>query len=176
MNFIETKLQGAFIIEPERREDARGFFARVFCAEEFGAHGLEINLVQCSISFSKECGTLRGMHRQVAPYEEVKLVRCTRGAIYDVALDLRPASPTFKQWIGTELTSENRRMMYVPRGFAHGFLTLENNCEVFYQMSEFYHGENERGIRWDDPTFNIVWPAQVKVISEKDRNIKDFSV
>jgi dTDP-4-dehydrorhamnose 3,5-epimerase len=116
------------------------------------------------------------MHLQVAPYEEVKLVRCTRGAIYDVALDLRSASPTYKQWTGTQLTSENRRMMYVPRGFAHGFLTLENNCEVFYQMSEFYHGENERGIRWDDPAFNIVWPAQVKNISEKDRNIKDFSV
>jgi dTDP-4-dehydrorhamnose 3,5-epimerase len=175
MQFQETRLQGAFIIEPERKEDVRGFFARVFCVEEFGAHGLETNLVQCSISFSKQRATLRGMHCQVAPYEEVKLVRCTRGAIYDVVLDLRPASPTFKQWTGTELTGENRRMMYVPRGFAHGFLTLENNCEVFYQMSEFYHSENERGVRWDDPAFGIVWPAQVKIISEKDRNIKDFT-
>jgi dTDP-4-dehydrorhamnose 3,5-epimerase len=175
MNFTETRLQGAFIVEPERKEDARGFFARMFCVEEFGAHGLETKLVQCSISFSKQRQTLRGMHCQVAPYEEVKLVRCTRGAIYDVVLDLRPASPTFKQWTGAELTSQNRRMMYVPRGFAHGFLTLEDNCEVFYQMSEFYHSENERGIRWDDPAFGIVWPAQVKIISEKDCNIKDFT-
>jgi dTDP-4-dehydrorhamnose 3,5-epimerase len=175
MNFTETKLQGAFIVEPERREDARGFFARVFCVEEFEAHGLETKLVQCSISFSKQRQTLRGMHCQVAPYQEVKLVRCTRGAVYDVVLDLRPASPTFKQWTGIELTSENRRMMYVPRGFAHGFLTLEDNCEVFYQMSEFYHSENERGVRWDDPAFGIVWPAQAIIISEKDRNIKDFT-
>jgi dTDP-4-dehydrorhamnose 3,5-epimerase len=175
MNFTETRLQGAFIVEPERKEDARGFFARMFCVEEFGAHGLETKLVQCSISFSKQRQTLRGMHCQVAPYEEVKLVRCTRGAIYDVVLDLRPASPTFKQWTGAELTSQNRRMMYVPRGFAHGFLTLEDNCEVFYQMSEFYHSENERGVRWDDPAFGIVWPAQVQIISEKDRNIKDYT-
>jgi dTDP-4-dehydrorhamnose 3,5-epimerase len=174
MQFLETRLQGAFIIEPEPKEDARGFFARVFCVEEFGVHELETNLVQCSISFSKQRGTLRGMHCQTAPYEEVKVVRCTRGAVYDVVVDLRPASTTFKQWVGAELTSENHRMMYVPKGFAHGFLTLENNCEVFYQMSAFYHSENERGVRWDDPTFGIVWPAQIKIISEKDRNIMDF--
>jgi dTDP-4-dehydrorhamnose 3,5-epimerase len=176
MLFLETRLKDVFIIEPARIEDERGFFARVFCVEEFGAHGLETNLVQCSISFSKQRGTLRGMHSQVAPYEEVKVVRCTRGAIYDVAVDLRPASSTFKQWVGAELTGENRRMLYVPKGFAHGFLTLENNCEVFYQMSEFFHSESERGVRWDDPAFGIIWPSKVKIISEKDRNIKDFNV
>ena len=174
MNFTETRLQGAFIIEPERREDARGFFARVFCVDEFGAHGLEINLVQCSISFNKQMGTLRGMHFQTFPHEEVRLVRCTTGAVYDVVVDLRPDSPTFKQWMAEVLTSENRRMMYVPRGFAHGFLTLENNCEVLYQMSEFYHNENAGGVRWNDPAFGIEWPAQVKLISERDRTFKDF--
>jgi dTDP-4-dehydrorhamnose 3,5-epimerase len=175
MHFLETKLQGAFIIEPERKEDERGFFARVFCVEEFGALGLETNLVQCSISFSKQRGTLRGMHYQTAPHEEVKLVRCTRGAVYDVMLDLRANSPTFKQWVGVKLTSENRLMVYVPRGFAHGFLTLENNCEFFYQMSEYYHHEHEGGVRWNDPAFGIQWSGPVQVISEKDRSIKDFT-
>jgi dTDP-4-dehydrorhamnose 3,5-epimerase len=176
MLFLETRLQGAFIIEPERKEDERGFFARVFCVEEFGAHGLETNLVQCSISYNKQMGTLRGMHFQTFPHEEVRLVRCTSGAIYDVMLDLRPDSPTFKQWVAEVLTSENRRMMYVPRGFAHGFLTLENNCEVLYQMSEFYHGENAGGVRWDDPAFGIEWSAPVQLISERDRTFKDFKL
>lgn len=176
MLFLETRLQGAFIIEPERKEDERGFFARVFCVEEFGAHGLETNLVQCSISYNKQMGTLRGMHFQTFPHEEVRLVRCTSGAIYDVMLDLRPDSPTFKQWVAEVLTSENRRMMYVPRGFAHGFLTLENNCEVLYQMSEFYHAENAGGVRWDDPAFGIEWSAPVQLISERDRTFKDFKL
>ncbi|MGD0002801.1 MAG: dTDP-4-dehydrorhamnose 3,5-epimerase [Anaerolineaceae bacterium] len=176
MHFLRTGLPGVFIIEPERKEDERGFFARVFCEEEFGAYGLETNLVQCSISFNKQRGTLRGMHYQAAPYEEVRLVRCTMGAVYDVVLDLQPDSPTLKQWIAAELTSENRRMVYVPKGFAHGFLTLENSCEVFYQMSEFYHHENAGGVRWDDPAFGIQWPAPVQLISERDRSFKDFSI
>ena len=174
MHFFGTRLPGVFIIEPERKEDDRGFFARVFCVDEFGAQGLETNLVQCSISFNKQQGTLRGMHFQSAPQEEVRLVRCTMGAVYDVVLDLRPDSPAFKQWIAAELTDENRRMVYIPKGLAHGFLTLENNCEVFYQMSEFYHHENAHGVRWDDPAFAIQWPAPVQLISERDRSFKDF--
>ena len=176
MLFQETRLQGALIIQPERKEDERGFFARVFCVEEFEAHGLETRLVQCSISYNKQMGTLRGMHFQTFPYQEVRLVRCTAGAIYDVLLDLRPESPTFKQWKAEVLTGENRRMLYVPKGFAHGFLTLENNCEVFYQMSEFYYGENSSGVRWNDPAFGIEWPAPVQLISEKDRTFMDFKL
>jgi dTDP-4-dehydrorhamnose 3,5-epimerase len=176
MHFLETKLQGAFIIEPERKEDERGFFARVFCMEEFGAHGLETNLAQCSISFNKQRGTLRGLHYQAAPHEEVRLLRCTMGAVYDVLLDLRPNSPTFKQWIGAELTSENRRMAYVPKGFAHGFISLANDCEVFYQISEAYHPESICGVRWDDPVFSIEWPFRPAVISFKDRSYPLFGV
>ena len=176
MIFIETKLKGAFIIEPERLEDERGFFARTWCRREFEAHGLNSRLVQCSISFNKRRGTLRGMHYQVAPYEEARLVRCTMGAIYDVALDLRPASLTFKQWTAVELTADNRRMLYIPEGLAHGFQTLEDNTEVFYQMSEFYYPEHARGVRWNDPTFNILWPAAHKrIISAKDQQYEDFT-
>ncbi len=168
MIFSETKLAGAFIIEPERLEDERGFFARTWCQREFEAHGLNPRLVQCSISFNRKKATLRGMHYQVAPYEEAKLVRCTRGAIYDVIVDLRPESPTFKQWVGVELTVENRRMLYIPEGVAHGFQTLADNTEVFYQMSEFYHPESARGVRWDDPEFGIEWPMTPTAISDKD--------
>jgi len=169
--FIETKLKGAFIIEPERLEDERGFFARTWCQREFAAHGLNPRLVQCNISFNKKKGTLRGMHYQVAPYEEAKLVRCTMGAIYDVIIDLRPDSPTFRQWITVELTAKNRRMLYIPEGFAHGFQTLVDSTEVFYQMSEFYHPECARGIRWDDPVFGIEWPPErERLISLKDQN------
>jgi len=175
MLFLETSLQGAFIIEPERKEDERGFFARVFCVEEFEAHGLDTRLVQCSISYNKQKGTLRGMHFQTFPHEEVRLVRCTTGAVYDVVLDLRSGSPTFKRWIAEVLTSENRRMMYVPRGFAHGFLTLENNCEVLYQMSESYHPEAAQGVRWDDPAFGIQWPIPLSIISDKDLNYQAFN-
>lgn len=174
MIFIETKLKGAFIIEPEPIEDERGFFARTFCQEEFKAHGLNFRVVQCNISFNKERGTLRGMHYQIAPYQEAKLVRCTRGAIYDVIIDLRPESPTFKQWIAVELTAENRRMLYVPEGFAHGFQTLEDNTEVFYMMSEFYHPECARGVRWNDPAFGIEWAIAVTIISAKDRKYPNF--
>lgn len=168
MRFTETALKGAFIIEPDRIEDERGFFARTFCRQEFEKHGLNPNLVQCSVSFNTKKGTVRGMHYQTKPHEEARLVRCTRGAMYDVILDLRGDSPTFKQWISVELTAENRTMVYIPEGFAHGFQTLEDNTEVFYQMSEFYHPECARGARWDDPVFGIVWPIDKKTVSRKD--------
>jgi len=174
MVFIETELKGVYIIEPERIKDERGFFARTWCKREFEAHGLNPNLVQCSISFNKKKGTLRGMHYQIAPYEETKLVRCTMGAIYDVIVDLIPESKTFKQWISIELTSENRKMLYIPEGLAHGFLTLTDNTEVFYQMSESYMPEYAKGVRWDDPAFGIHWPIDILVISKKDRQFPDF--
>lgn len=169
MIFTETKLKGAYVIELERIEDERGFFARSWCQKEFEEHGLNSRLVQCNISFNKKKGTLRGMHYQAGPYEEAKLVRCTRGAIYDVIIDLRPDSDTFKQWIAEELSAKNQKMLYIPEGFAHGFQTLENDSEVFYQMSEFYHPECARGVRWDDPTFRIIWPPDNKrIISTRD--------
>jgi dTDP-4-dehydrorhamnose 3,5-epimerase len=170
MIFTETKLKGAFIIEPEKLEDDRGFFARTFCQKEFAAYGLNTNFVQCNISFNKKKGTLRGMHYQVAPHQEVKLVRCTRGAIYDAIIDLRPGSSTCKQWVAVELTATNCRMLYIPEGFAHGFQTLEDNTEVFYQMSEFYYPESARGVRWDDPELNIEWPYCLPILSDKDRS------
>ena len=171
MIFTETKLKGAFVLEPERQEDERGFFARTFCQKEFEAHGLNPRLVQCNISFNKKKGTLRGMHYQAAPYEEAKLVRCTMGAIYDVIIDLRPQSPTYKQWIAEELSAENRKMLYIPGGFAHGFQTLEDNTEVFYQMSGYYAPEHATGVRWDDPTFGIKWPPErERLILLKDQD------
>ena len=175
MIFTETRLKGAFIIQPEKLEDERGFFARTWCKREFETHGLNSNLVQCNISFNKKRGTLRGMHYQVAPHEEAKLVRCTMGGIYDVIIDLMPNSKTFKQWISVELTAENRKMIYIPEGFAHSLLTLDHNTEVFYQMSEPYAPECARGVRWNDPAFDIVWPAGVAVISEKDKHYPDFT-
>ncbi len=175
MIFTETKLKGTFIVEPERLEDERGFLARTFCVEEYEVHGRNRRLVQCNISFNRTKGTLRGMHFQAAPCEEAKLVRCTVGAIYDMAVDVRPDSPTFKQWVAVELTADNRKMLYIPEGFAHGFQTLEDNTEVFYQVSEFYHPESERGVRWDDPAFGIVWPAAGKrIISAKDQQCRTF--
>ena len=175
MIFKEAKLRGAYIIEPERLEDERGFFARVFCQEEFQAHGLHFPVVQCNISYSKKKGTLRGMHYQIAPYQEAKLVRCTRGAIYDVIIDLRPDSPTFKQWLATDLTAENERMVYIPVGFAHGFQACEDGSEIFYHMSEFYHPEAARGVRWNDPAFQISWPSvEQRIISARDKNCPDF--
>jgi dTDP-4-dehydrorhamnose 3,5-epimerase len=174
MIFTETKLKGAFIIELELRKDERGFFARTWCRKEFEAHGLVRQMVQANVSFNRKKGTLRGMHYQVAPYEEAKLVRCTRGAIYDVGIDLRPDSPTYKQWVGVELTSENYQMIYVPENFAHGFITLEDNTEVTYQVSEFYSPGSERGICYNDPAFGIKWPIQVEVISEKDKTWQDY--
>lgn len=175
MFFKETRLKSAYIIDIERFEDQRGFFARSWCQKEFEDHGLNPRLVQCSISFNVRKGTLRGMHYQTKPFEEAKLVRCTRGAIHDVIIDIRPDSSTFREWVGFMLTADNRRSLYVPEGFAHGFLTLEDNTEVFYQMSEFYAPEYGRGFRWNDPFFVIEWPSNVQVISDRDRSYADFT-
>ncbi|MDZ5724897.1 dTDP-4-dehydrorhamnose 3,5-epimerase [Acetobacterium sp. K1/6] len=170
MVFNEMPLKGAYVIELEKIEDERGFFARSWCMEEFKKYGLSSQLVQLSISYNKRKGTLRGMHYQIRPYEEDKLVRCTQGAIYDVIADLRPNSVTYKQWISIELTSENRKTIYIPKGFAHGYQTLVDNTEVLYQMTEFFHPECARGFRWDDPIYNIIWPIEERITSDKDRN------
>jgi len=175
MIFTETKLKGAFILELEKLEDERGFFARTWCRQEFSKYGLNPNLVQCSVSFNHKLGTLRGMHYQIAPYEEAKLLQCIAGAIYDVVIDLRCDSPTFTEWIAVELTAENHRMLYVPENFAHGFQTLKDNTEVFYQISQFHAPEYARGIRWDDPAFGIHWPDTTRIISDRDATYPDFS-
>jgi dTDP-4-dehydrorhamnose 3,5-epimerase len=159
----------------EKHADHRGFFARTFCEREFECHGLNPRYVQCSVSFNLCAGTLRGMHFQVAPFEEAKLVRCSRGSIYDVIIDLRPESPTFKQHFGLELSAENGKMLYVPEGFAHGFQTLEDNTEIFYQISQFYSPEHARGVRWNDPSFGIKWPAAERTILERDQSYADFA-
>ena len=174
MFFSETALKGAFVIEPERHEDFRGFFARTFCRREFAEHGLEPDVEQSSISFNPRIGTLRGMHYQAAPCEEVKLVRCTMGRIYDVIIDLRPDSSTHRKHFAVELSAENRKMLYIPRGFAHGFQTLEDNAEVLYQMSDTYSPEHARGVRWNDPAFGIAWPAAERIIHERDQSYPDF--
>jgi dTDP-4-dehydrorhamnose 3,5-epimerase len=174
--FTETELRGAFVIELERLEDERGFFARSWCQQEFEAHGLNPKVVQCNISFNRNHGTVRGMHYQEAPYEEARLVRCTSGAIYDVIVDLRPGSSAYLRHVAVSLTAENRKMLYVPEGFAHGFQTLADNTEVLYQMSEFYNPNAARGVRWNDPALGIRWPEPVRVISEKDRSYPDLDV
>jgi dTDP-4-dehydrorhamnose 3,5-epimerase len=174
MLFTETSLSPAFIVDVVRREDHRGFFARSWCQREFEARGLNARLVQCNVSHNRRKGTLRGMHYQVAPHSEAKLVRCTAGAIYDVIIDLRPESPTFREYFGVVLSAENRRAVYVPENFAHGFLTLTDDSEVLYQMSEFYEPAAGRGVRWNDPAFGIVWPEEVAVISERDRDYQDY--
>ena len=174
MQFLATSLPGFFEIRVEPRVDNRGFFARSWCEQEFAAHGLNPKVVQCNISFNARKGTLRGMHFQIAPHAEAKLVRCTRGSVYDVTLDLRPDSPTYRQWVGLTLTAEDRNMAYIPEGCAHGFITLEDDTEVFYQMSEVYDSESARGVRWNDPAFGIVWPAQVEIISQRDGGYVDF--
>jgi len=176
VKFTETPLKGAYLIQPEPNSDERGFFARTWCMREFGAHGLETRLVQCNISYNRKKGTLRGMHYQAAPFEEDKLVRCTRGAIYDVIIDLRRNSESFGEHFGVALTAENRTMIHIPKGFAHGFLTVEDDAEVLYQMSEFYTPECARGFRWNDPAFDIEWPGEVQVISGKDRSYPDFDL
>jgi dTDP-4-dehydrorhamnose 3,5-epimerase len=175
MLFTQTGLQNSFIIEPERLEDERGFFARTWCQQEFSDRGLDSRLAQCSISFNHKKGTLRGMHFQLPPFAETKLVRCTQGAIFDVAIDLRQDSGTFLQWVGVELTAENHKALYIPKGFAHGFQTLADNTEVFYQISEVYAPEYARGVRWDDPIFKITWPEPVCIISDRDRNYQNYS-
>jgi dTDP-4-dehydrorhamnose 3,5-epimerase len=174
MRFLETRISGVFEVHLEPKYDERGFFARAWCQREFESHGLNARLVQCDVSVSTRKGTLRGLHYQAAPFAETKLVRCTGGGVYDVVVDLRPQSRTFKSWTSVVLTAENRIALYVPEGCAHGFLTLEDQCEVFYQMSEFYNPGSARGVRWDDPAFQIDWPGKVEVISERDRTYPNF--
>lgn len=174
MKFIETKIKDSFIVELEPIEDSRGFFARSFCRREFEAHGLDPCVNQCGVSVNPKKGTLRGMHYQDDPYAESKLIRCIRGAVYDVALDLRADSATFKEWVAVELSADNRRSVYIPAGCAHGFLTLEDDTEVAYQMSQFHMPDYARGVRWNDPAFGIVWPDKVRIISDKDREYPDF--
>lgn len=173
MIFTETKIKGVYIIEPELLTDERGFFTRSFCKEEFQKHGLETDIVQCNISYNKKKGTLRGMHYQAPPFEEAKIISCTKGSIYDVVIDLRRDSPTCCRWVAIELTEKNFKMMYIPKGCAHGFQTMEENTIVYYQMTEFFHPERAKGIRWDDPVFLIDWPIKNKIIiSDKDQIFK----
>lgn len=176
MRFTETQIQGAYIIDPERIEDERGFFARSWDRHEFETRGLNSSLAQCNISYNTRRGTLRGMHYQADPHQETKLVRCTAGAIYDVIIDLRPSSPTLRQWLAIELSAANRRMLYIPPGCAHGFQTLEDHSEVFYQMAEFYAPSYARGVRWNDPAFEIVWPEAPQMIADRDQAYPDFGI
>ena len=175
MIFLESRLRGAFVVELEKNEDNRGFFARSWCEKEFLALNLDPAITQCNISFNRSKGTLRGMHYQAAPFAEAKLVRCTAGSVYDVIIDLRPDSATYKQHVVEVLSADNHKMMYVPAGFAHGFQTLEDNTEVFYQMSQFYSPEHARGVRYNDPAFGISWVVSDVVISDRDRDYPDFS-
>ena len=174
MIFKEARLKGAYVIELEQLQDERGLFARSFCQKEFEEHGLNPCIVQCNISYNKKKGTLRGMHYQVPPYEEAKVVSCIRGSMYDVIIDLRPDTDTYCQWFAIELSASNYKMLYIPEGFAHGFQTLEDDTAVFYQMSEFYHPECARGVRWDDPAFGIKWPDYIRSVSEKDQQYPYF--
>lgn len=174
MIFNATRLAGVFDIELELYQDERGFFARSWCRKEFEQHSLNPRLVQCNVSFNHKRGTLRGLHLQSEPHAEAKLVRCTRGAIFDVAVDLRPGSQTYLKWVGATLSADNRRALYIPEGCAHGFLTFEDETEIFYQMSAFYEPSASRGFRWNDPAFAIEWPGEVKVISERDATYPDF--
>ena len=174
MIFTQTPLPGAYLLDLEKRGDDRGFFARAFCEREFGEHDLVTRFVQVNNSLSAVKGTLRGMHYQLGPKAETKVVRCIRGGLYDVILDLRRGSPTFGESFGAELTAENRRMMYVPKGFAHGFITLTEQTEAFYFADEFYAPDLERGIRWNDPKFGLSWPSSPAVLSEKDASHPDF--
>jgi dTDP-4-dehydrorhamnose 3,5-epimerase len=174
VKFTPTEIPGAFLVDIEPIEDQRGFFARTWCREEFSQQGLNPHLAQSSVSFNRSQGTLRGMHYQVSPHQEAKLVRCTMGTIYDVIVDLRADSPTLRRWIGIDLSAVNRRMLFIPEGLAHGFITLQDDTEVLYQMSCAYHAGSARGIRWDDPAFGIRWPTAPKLISERDRTYPDF--
>lgn len=176
MKFNPTPLADAYTIDLEKREDDRGFFARFFCVDEFDKAGLDRNIVQINNSLSKDKGTLRGIHYQLAPKAETKIVRCIKGSLYDVIVDLRPASPTFLKWFGAILSAENRTMMFVPKGFGHAFLTLEENTEALYLVTEFYSPENERGLRWNDPKIGIEWPIEPMIISDKDKNHPDFNI
>jgi len=175
MLFKPLGLAGAFVIEPERHMDSRGHFARTFCAEEFRNQGLDTRIVQCSVSFNRKKGTLRGMHFQTTPFEETKLVRCNRGAIYDVIIDLRRNSATFKQYFAIELNERNGTMLYIPPGFAHGFQTLEDETEVHYQMSNTFSPDHANGVRWNDSAFGIKWPEDDRIIIERDQKYPDFA-
>ena len=175
MKFTETPIAGAFLIDIEPVEDERGFFARTYDAGELRRRGLQPHIEQCSVSFNRRKGTLRGMHYQRSPYAETKLVRCTQGGVYDVVIDLRPFSPSFRNWFAAELTAHNHRMLYIPEGLAHGFQTLEDDSEVAYQISEGFRPEAAAGVRWNDPAFAIQWPLEVTVIVERDRGFPDFS-
>lgn len=174
MKFTETKLAGAYIIDLNKIEDDRGFFARTFCTQELEDHNLIPEVKQANMSWNEKSGTMRGMHYQVDPYQETKLVRCVRGALYDVIIDLRADSPTYGEWIGVELTADNRRALFVPRDFAHGFVTLEDNTDAFYMVSQSYVPNAESGIRWNDPKFAIDWPIQPSLVSDKDANWEDY--
>jgi dTDP-4-dehydrorhamnose 3,5-epimerase len=176
MVISETKLSGAFVIELDYFKDERGFFAPVWSHRKFSAAGLTASFVESNISFNEKKGILRGMHYQLSPYEQVKLVRCTRGSIYDVIIDLRHGSPTFKQWLALEMSADNHLMLYVPGEFAHGYLTLEDNTEVFYQTSSYYAPDHGRGVRWNDPAFNISWPVDRPIMLDRDREYEDFVV
>jgi dTDP-4-dehydrorhamnose 3,5-epimerase len=175
MNFTETELPGVFIIEPERFQDERGFFSPTFSAREFEARGMASQFVENNLSYNRRRGTLRGLHYQAMPYGQAKLVCCTRGAIFDVAVDLRPDSPTFRQWVGAELTAENRLLCYIPGDMGHGFQTLENDTEVFYQVSTVFRPDAYRGLRWNDPAFGIEWPlTEERIILARDNSYPDF--
>ena len=175
MTFTETTLPGAFIIEPARNHDERGFLSVVLNTAEFEARGLEGHFVQSNLSYNLKKGTLRGLHSQQAPYQETKIVRCVRGSVWDVVVDIRESSPTYCQWFGLELTSENRKMLYIPQGFLHGFITLEDDTEVLYQVSDYFHPEAACSARYDDPAFNIQWPMEPTLISQKDLAWKAFN-
>jgi len=174
MLFTQTRVSGAFVVDLDRHEDERGFFARSWCQREFQAHGLDPCVAQCNVSYNHFAGTLRGIHFQAHPHEEAKLVRCTKGAIYDVVVDLRQRSETFRQHDGVVLSEDNHRALYVPEGCGHGFLTLTDKSEVFYQMSQYYEPTAGRGLRWNDPSLGIQWPEAVRVISERDRTYPDL--
>jgi dTDP-4-dehydrorhamnose 3,5-epimerase len=174
VKFHGTTLGGVILVEVVPQADERGYFARTFCEKEFPAAGLPAHFVQNNISYNKKRGTLRGMHFQKEPHPEGKLVSCPRGKIFDVALDLRPSSPTFRQWAGFELSEENHSLLYIPPGFAHGFQTLEDDSVVSYQMTEFHFPELSGGVRWDDPAFAIQWPVEEKILSPRDRSFPDF--
>lgn len=175
MKFSATSIEGVWLIEMERHEDERGWFAREWCASELQRRGLDTTLSQCSVSFNHKRGTLRGMHFQAPPHEETKVVRCSLGALFDVVVDLRPDSPTYMAWLGIELTRDNGLMLYIPRGVAHGFQTLQDNTEIIYKISAEYHPASSRGVRWNDPVFGIRWPLDVSVISERDRTYPGYS-
>lgn len=175
MKFTETPIHGAMIIELEKHEDHRGYFARGFCKKEFESHGLDHQIVQCNFSKSHHKGTLRGMHYQEKPFSEVKMVRCIKGSIYDAIVDIREDSPTYMKWFGVELTEENYKMLYIPKGLAHGFQTLQDDSVIFYMVTEYYNKDAEGGVRWNDPAFNIKWPLDVSEISDKDKTYPDYN-